>query len=281
VASAGLETRLYAHIADWTTNITTTIFEEEDDQDEDCLLTVQNSFQFVVGAAAGAYVGIGNRTWGPSPETEIPLFPTTFADKCLIPTAPTASAIAGRQDDGEADDSVETTTLEREVVHTAKSCGDPKAINCPASLETVMIHTITETLVTTVPPGSEATWPETTAATVSRTIDFGNDSHGITSSSEVPESEETEASADDEESVLDGETAGVSNKVIIGVSVGVGVPVLIGLVVGAVLYVQILPPKTALRTDSRKLSLCKRKKGSKKGLAPYYDTTYVSVVPKH
>lgn len=225
--AAGLETRVYANIADFKTNIT--VFDEDD-----CDFRVQQAFQFAVGAAAGAYVGIGEKTWGPTPETEIPLFPTTFADSCIIKSTaePTTTAVVERRQDDE-DDELETTTLTREATYSAVECGETGAINCPANQQTVMERVVTETLVTAVPSGSEAEWPETITPAVVSTRDFGDGAVAMTTSSGRPEPEEADDDDDDDDDDFFSEkTGGVSNKLILGLSIGIGGPVLIALIAG-------------------------------------------------
>lgn len=232
--AAGLETRLYANVADFKTNIT--VFDEDD-----CDLRIQHAFQFAVGAAAGAYVGVGSRTWGPQPETEVPLFPTTFADECITravrPTASPTASIEARQDDEEddEDDELTTTTLSRDVTHTAVQCGETGVINCPPDKETLIESISEETLVTAVSSGVEPTWPETTGTAV-ETKEFGDGAQPITKSHSrrpIPTDGDTE-DEDEVDEFFNQETGGVSNKLIIGLSVGLGVPALIILIAVAV-----------------------------------------------
>ena len=221
--AAGLETRLYANIADFKSNFT--IFDEDD-----CDLRIQNSFQFAVGAAAGAYVGVGQRTWGPQPETEVPLFPTTFADECIRYAPQPTGGIKARQEDD--DDDLTTTTLSREVTHTAVQCGETGAVHCPADKETLVESITEETFVTSVSSGVEPTWPETTG-TVVKTKEFGDGAQRITTESRRPVPTDEDATGDDSDDFFEQETGGVSNKLIVGLSVGLGVPALVILVVVA------------------------------------------------
>lgn len=227
-AAAGLETRVYANIAELKTNITF-------GDDDDCDLRVQQAFQLAVGAAAGAYVGIGNRTWGPMPETEVPMFPTTFAGECVTKTKiepKTTGIVEPRAPEDDSD--LTTTTLTREATYTAVQCGETGAINCPANKETYREYAATETLMTSVASGSDATWPATITGAVN-TKDFGKGAVAITSSSGKPKPDDPKT-ADDDDGFFDQETGGVSNKVIIGVSVGLGVPFIIALIAG-IMYV--------------------------------------------
>lgn len=260
-AAAGLETRLFANLIDFKTNFTVaSTIEDDDDEEEDCPLRMQQSFQLGIGAAAGAYIGVGQNTWGPQPETEIPMFPTTFADKCIslsLPKTTSAPVLEDRQNSDD-DEEMEVLTTETKVTYTGVQCAENGQINCPASLETAREFVTTMTLTTTVPSGADFEWPEETdgvvaAAAVSR-VDFGEDAKDITTSSGKPDPSATKGPSggdddDDDESIFDKSTGGVSNKVIIGVSVGVGVPVLIA-IIAAIVYVPPLP--LPFLTSSRK-----------------------------
>ena len=235
-ASAGLEASVYVNVADFKTNLTTSSSKEDD-----CAFFIEQSFQFAVGAAAGAYVGIGDQIWGPQPETEIPLFPTTFTGACL-PQATSLSVAArleAKSPQGEhaavEDGSLTTTTLRKEVTYTARLCGETGAINCPANRETLREHVETETLVTSVPSGSKATWPASVTAAVRESKSFGDGVHSITSTSGAPKPSDSKSRGNDDSTgaFFDRKTGGVSNKVIVGVSIGLGVPLL--LILGVIL----------------------------------------------
>lgn len=118
---------------------------------------------------------------------------------------------------------METTTLSRTMTYTAVQCEETGVVNCPASAEIRRTRTEVETLVTAVPDGSTATWPESITAVSVDTRSFGDGAVSINTYTGEPE-------ADGDED--DGKTGGVSNDVIIGVSVGVGVPVIVAIAAG-------------------------------------------------
>lgn len=74
VASAGIGAVAFSHLTDLTSNITAAPLDDEGD----CELKVENSYQLAVGAKAGVTVVLGDRTWGPAPSTSIPIFSTAL-----------------------------------------------------------------------------------------------------------------------------------------------------------------------------------------------------------
>ncbi|VUC23433.1 unnamed protein product [Clonostachys rosea] len=229
-ASAGLETTLYVNVADLKSNITA--FGEED-----CPLQIEESFQFAIGAGAGAYVGIGEQTWGPRPQTEIPILPTTFAKTCLSQEAQETGK--PRAQKAEAESGVETVTLSRDITYTAKGCIEPGVIDCPGSAQVLKEYKSKETLITTAPAGASVTWPETIVARVTSTRDFGENAVGInTSTSSSPTPSATGGEQQNDEGFFNQSSGGVSNKLIIGLSVGLGVPILLAIIAGIILYMR-------------------------------------------
>lgn len=188
--SVGLETRVHANLVDFASNIT--MF-----PDEKCDLRVENKFQFGVGAGAGAYLGIGEQTWGPRPKTATALFPHTF-NHCLIggdatatttanvPAATTTAApLIGARFPKVAE--MKTKTMSKKVTYSGVECGITGVINCPASAETYKVHVVTETRITVVPTGVEPVWPETfTAGPPAKTRNFGTEKVVLTSTSGKP-----------------------------------------------------------------------------------------------
>ncbi|KAI1344488.1 hypothetical protein F5Y15DRAFT_424631 [Xylariaceae sp. FL0016] len=236
-ASAGMEVGIYADLAEFATNITAA----PDGDDEDCMLRVQQSYQLGLGAAAGATVAIGLETWGPAPETQIPVWYTTFADVCatsrIRTTTTTSAAISARADD----DGLTTTTLSQEVTYTGLACNSTGLINCPASLQMTSKVTSTQTFVTAVPSGFEATFPDSIQSTVATTMTLGTNAKSMDATTGSPisyvpppptsSSSGSHASETSEAEPL-GEVGGVDTRVIIGVCVGLGVPVVACLIAG-------------------------------------------------
>ncbi|KAI6753808.1 hypothetical protein HG531_005977 [Fusarium graminearum] len=214
---AGIETGVYANIAELITNVT--LSTEEDDQ---CGLRVEEAYQLAVGAAAGASVTIKDITWGPAVETEVPIFYTTLAQACAVQRSSgaisasqatlTSAALAIRgEDEDEAE--METTTISEEATFIAVA----------------------------FPTDSEAFFPESVRFTSVRPIPFGDSARKLFTTSGIPEpyvpqppthsatTSATDDNGDGNENTSSNAKSGrLSNSVIIGLSVGLGVPFLLG-----------------------------------------------------
>ncbi|KAI0160221.1 hypothetical protein GGR57DRAFT_411180 [Xylariaceae sp. FL1272] len=234
--SGGAQVKVYADLAEFTTNVTAST---DADDDDGCNLRVQEYYTFAVGAAAGATLAIGNETWGPDYQTKVPIFYTTLADKCI--TAAPSSAIPTSTASVEARADLTTTTLINEVTMTGMSCVNTGLVACPASLRSTSKVTKTQTLITSVEAGSKASWPATTATTVS-TIEFSDNKKEIESSSGdpksyVPPATSTTSGQHHSGTSSPSETplsqAVFNERLIIGLSVGLGVPVVAGFLAAA------------------------------------------------
>ncbi|KAK4080024.1 hypothetical protein Trihar35433_1129 [Trichoderma harzianum] len=256
---AGVEARIYANVAEFITNITLNevdSLKKRDDGDTDtdnCQLTIDQGFTFGIGAAAGASVELLGNTWGPSPETEIPLFFTTLAAACItskssppVVTTTATTTAASSSPKKRADSPSVTSTVTTETI-SATVCASSGLINCPASMQSVQRTVVTKTLTSTITPGVSVAWTTGPASTF-QTVDFQDDAVTMTSSSGKPKSytpppppPPTSTSSSGGSAAGDsstGEKSGkhrVSNAVIIGVSVGLGVPVLLA-AIGAFIY---------------------------------------------
>ncbi|KAK8075917.1 hypothetical protein PG994_003189 [Apiospora phragmitis] len=247
-ASAGIEVGVFAHVAEFVTNITaagatTPKRNNHSGEDDDCVLRVKESYQLAIGAAAGATVAIAGEKWGPVPQTVVPIFYTTLADACATSHAADAQStttvafvptIAPRQqtDGGGKSESIKTTTttLTTKDVFTGVACQSTALVNCPASLQQTTVTTSTRTLVTAVPSGVEATFPPTTQDSVPTTVEFGSRAKKLYETAGSPTSfVPGPTSAVDK--VVDA-VGGVDKRVIIGVSVGVGSFVIIAVATG-------------------------------------------------
>ena len=226
--TTGLEGGIWADVAQFTTNVTAA------SDSSICELRVVEEYSMLLGANAGATLAIGEHTWGPTPNTQIPIWYTTLASACAVSGSATAAASAAATI--VARDDLTTTTTTTKVTYTATVCLSTGLINCPVSLQSTSKNTVTKTLVTAVPSGSDATFPTTTQNTVASTIAFGTNVQKLTATSGSPVSYVPTASGPSATpssritGIIQGETNGVSNKVIIGVSVGVGVPVLLAII---------------------------------------------------
>ncbi|KAK1724172.1 uncharacterized protein BDZ83DRAFT_579135 [Colletotrichum acutatum] len=226
-ASAGIEVSVFANIAELSTGVTALSTPDEDG----CVLRAVNAYQFALGAAAGASVQIGDRIWGPVPNTQIPLFYTTLGDACASTRVPTTTATK----------ELTTTTLSKKVTYTGIECLTTGLINCPPQLQTLRKFVATETFITAVASGVEAVFPVATKAVVQDVVSFGSNAQPLISSSGVPKeftpSPSASATSTNPPGVLDGEVDGVDKKIIVGVSIGAGV-ILMAVVVGACMFWQ-------------------------------------------
>ncbi|KAJ6258790.1 hypothetical protein Dda_6844 [Drechslerella dactyloides] len=224
-ASAGVEVSIWTHVAELTTNVTF----DPTGGETGCQLQVEESYQFVVGAAAGATVALVDHTWGPSPNTTIPLWDTTFTQCALSKSSTITSntaAITPRQVDS---GSLTTTTISTEVTYKGVECMSSGLVVCPASLQRTTKTTTEVTLVTAVPSGVRATFPATTQTTISRPIAFGPGANKLFASAGPP----TPYSPGAKEA--DGSSDGLSDttkRIIVGVSVGVGSLLIIAAIAG-------------------------------------------------
>ncbi|KAK1249997.1 hypothetical protein MKX08_010000 [Trichoderma sp. CBMAI-0020] len=249
---AGVEARIYANIAEFVTNITLgeiDSFKKRDDDNDsnNCRLSIAQAYTFGIGAGAGAsLVALGN-TWGPTPETEIPIFYTTLAQVCAVTSKTGTSTISATTANAVAKRSV-TSTVTTET-QTATVCASPGLINCPASLQSLTKNVITRTLTSSVASGAPVVWSAGPTSTFQK-VDFPADAVTMTSSSGTPKSytpppppptTTASPSSPSSSSSSSGEKSGkhrVSNAVIIGVSVGLGVPVLLAAVAAIIYFVR-------------------------------------------
>ncbi|RYP45817.1 hypothetical protein DL768_007870 [Monosporascus sp. mg162] len=246
---AGLEVGVYADIAEFATEFTGgTDIEGEDE----CAMQIQQSYQFGLGAAAGASVAVADLTWGPTPETQTPIFFTTVTD-CAMQGTPTVVIESTASLAARADEELETTTLTDEVTYTGMICQSPGLVYCPASLQETTKVVSTKTLVTAIPSGSSAAFPASTDSVVANVVPFGTNIKSVlattgTPTSYVPqETNQPEGPEDSEQEgplplggslggSLDG-VRGIDTRIIIGASVGGGV-LLIAAIVAGWMYVK-------------------------------------------
>lgn len=235
--SAGVVAAVFADVAQFITNVTVA----PAGSGSECDLHIVEEYTMLLGANAGATLALGGHTWGPTPNTQVPLFFTTLAAACAVTGTVSATAtgatIAARNP---APNSVSSTTTSTKVTYTntAILCLSTGLLNCPNSLQSTSHNTVTKTLVSVLPSGSKATFLTAASNTAVTTIAFGTNVKALSSTSGSPVSFVPTSSPTSPGivGVLNGKTGGVNNKLIIGVSVGVGVPVLIAVVVGFVFF---------------------------------------------
>ncbi|KAK1453293.1 hypothetical protein CMEL01_04952 [Colletotrichum melonis] len=239
-ASAGIEVSVFANIAELSTNVTALSTPDENG----CVLRAVNAYQFALGAAAGASVQIGDRIWGPVPNTQIPLFYTTLGDACAstrVPTTTATSVSASATDKEKRQEELTTTTLSKKVTYTGIECVTIGLINCPPQLQTLRKFVATETFITAVASGVAAVFPVATKAVVQDVVSFGSNAQSLISSSGAPKkftpSPSASATSTNPPGVLDGDVGGVNKKTIVGVSIGAGV-LAMAAIVGACMFWQ-------------------------------------------
>ncbi|UQC81866.1 uncharacterized protein CLUP02_07352 [Colletotrichum lupini] len=239
-ASAGIEVSVFANIAELSTNVTALSTPDENG----CVLRAVNAYQFALGAAAGASVQIGDRIWGPVPNTQIPLFYTTLGDACAstrVPTTTATSVSASATDKEKRQEELTTTTLSKKVTYTGIECVTIGLINCPPQLQTLRKFVATETFITAVASGVGAVFPVATKAVVQDVVSFGSNAQSLISSSGAPKeftpSPSASSTSTNPPGVLDGDVGGVNKKTIVGVSIGAGV-LAMAVIVGACMFWQ-------------------------------------------
>lgn len=236
--SAGVEVDVFAYVADFLLQVNGTTATD----DGECEFAAVAEYTMAVGAAAGATVAVDIYSWGPSPNTTIPVWYTTLASVCATSktssaTSTTSAMITARAELNARDD-VSTTAVSSTESYTIVNCLSSGLINCPASLQNTTSYERTVTSEVTVQSGSSATFPANTFASVTSAIPFGMNVRSLLATSGSPTSytpatsTSTTSAKGGGSSVLDGTTDGTSNKLIIGLSVGLGVPFLAALILG-------------------------------------------------
>ncbi|KFY48877.1 hypothetical protein V495_00950 [Pseudogymnoascus sp. VKM F-4514 (FW-929)] len=238
--SSGIVAGFWADVAQFVTNVTAA------PDSDDCPLQVVEEYSMLLGAKAGATIAVEHHSWGPAPSTQVPIWFTTLADACagtktVAEPVVTSAAVVEREEG-----MVTTTTV---VTRTATVCLSTGLLNCPASLQSAVQNVVTSTLVAASPVGDEDAFPTTAADVVVNTVAFGKNAREMdattgspvsyvpktsTTTTSEPTSSGSGSRTADDDSITEGKTGGVSNKVIIGVSVGVGVPVLILIIAGCI-----------------------------------------------
>lgn len=148
-------------------------------------MTIVEVYEFAIGADAGATLALGDHTWGPTPDTTLPIFYTTLADACATRGTPTESpspTAIQRKNKRLFSDS-DTTVLTKTDTYTAVACASRGLINCPASLQSTSLATVTSTLA--VSGSGSATWPATTGDDVT-TVPFRTGARSLLASSGSP-----------------------------------------------------------------------------------------------
>lgn len=189
--SAGIETRVYANVAELLTRVIPSSGE--------CVVNIIQEYTFAIGGAAGASVGLGQNIYGPTPSTEIDVFSTTLPELCLTEVGVF----------NDAPNPTGSTTLACLRTYSAEVCAT-EGFLCPASLATFREVVATETFVAD-------SCPTPNSGIVSDTIDFGIDTRDIPSGGD-------EANGGDDELNLDlviGLSVGLGVPFLVGIIVSI------------------------------------------------------------
>lgn len=210
---AGAAAQVYADIAHFRTNVTpsdeshTLKARSDTDYPEDCALPVVESYEFGLGALAGAYVEFDSHTWGPTPNTSMQIFYTTLYSACALAAAtPTSDSVSSSSIASlgakrtsppllhlaRADDDASLTAVSTSVVYTVTNilCQSPGMRNCPVSLQSTVQETKTSMYTTSLPSGATITSVPATATTgsVLAVQSFGSGVNKLLASSGSPKS---------------------------------------------------------------------------------------------
>lgn len=197
---AGALAQVFADLAHFQTNVTPSIASTElkrrDDTNysKDCELPVVETYEFGLGAQAGVFVEFDHDTWGPTPNTSIQIFYTTLYSACAtsITTSEssngvsvTSSAVAKRTDSSSQSLTLGSATSVYTVTNVL--CQSPSLRNCPASLQSTNQTVRTSTVYSSVPVGSDVTFPATTTTGSLAAIQtFGSNMNQVKASSGSP-----------------------------------------------------------------------------------------------
>lgn len=225
--SAGVSAEVFAYVADFLMSVQGSSEGNEDD----CELAALAEYTVAVGAAAGATVAVDAYSWGPSPNTTVPLWYTTLASTCAEKKSTTeASQITDRAQIQNRNNLI-TTSVTSEESYTIVRCMSSGLANCPANLQNTTSYESTVTSIVTVESGVEPTFPAKTLASVTSAIPFGSNVKRLYSTTGVP-TPYTPSATSNWKNALDATTHGTNKKLIIGLCVGLGLPFLILLIFG-------------------------------------------------
>lgn len=236
--SSGIQADVFAYVSDFLLKANAT----SDPNDGECEIAAVAEYTVALGAAAGATVAVDTFSWGPSPETTVPVFYTTLASICATnkeSTAPSPSITPRELLDPR--ESSATTTLTSTESYTIVNCLSAGLVHCPINLQNTTSYQQVLTTQIAVPSGSSPTWPASTYASVTSAIPFGKQVKKLAATSGTPTSfvpppatsgSTSTSSSNGGSGVLGGKTNGTSNKLIIGLSVGLGVPALVAIIWG-------------------------------------------------
>lgn len=252
---AGASARVFADLARFRTNVTPSeeshVLRARDEASypDDCRLPVIETYEFGLGAGAGAFVEFDGDTWGPSPSTSVQIFYTTLMSACAVSVTATMSGSESTVSSGSAarrtnpprledrDQDLSLTVASTAVTYTVTNilCQSAGLRNCPGSLQSTVQETRTSTYYTSLPSGSEITALPltTTTGSIANIQSFGSGANKITASSGSPRSYVPSPSSlvDDAKTSYEG-LSDQDKRLVIGLSAGMGGALLIVAVVG-------------------------------------------------
>jgi hypothetical protein len=225
--SAGVSAEVFAYVADFLMSVQGSSEGNEDG----CKLAALAEYTVAVGAAAGATVAVDAYSWGPSPNTTVPLWYTTLASTCAQTKSTTeASQVTDRAHIQNRDNLV-TTSVTSEESYTIVRCMSSGLANCPANLQNTTSYESTVTSFVTFESGVEPTFPAKTLASVTSAIPFGSNVKRLYSTTGAP-TPYTPSATSSWKNALGATTHGTNKKLIIGLCLGLGLPFLILLIFG-------------------------------------------------
>lgn len=235
--STGIDSDVFAYVADFLVQVNGSSSAADNG---DCDLSAVAEYTLAVGAAAGATVAVDTYSWGPSPETTVPIWYTTLASMCAgAKTSSTASSaqITSSAEINQRDTTPSTTISTTSSSYTIVNCISSGLINCPVNAQNTTSYVGTTTAVLTVQSGSTEAFPTNTFTSVTTDIPFGTKVHKLAATSGsptsyVPTTSSTASSGSNGGgSTTNNHSNGNRDKLIIGLSVGLGVPFLAGLII--------------------------------------------------
>ncbi|EED13272.1 conserved hypothetical protein [Talaromyces stipitatus ATCC 10500] len=247
--NAGIETDVFAYVADFLMQVNGSSTTDSGD----CELVAVAEYTYAVGAAAGATVAVDKSfSWGPSPNTTVPIWYTTLASICAATktsTSAPASLITPRAELNQPGDSSLTTTTST-TTYQIVNCMSSGMINCPINLQNTTTYQAVVTSALSIESGSVVTLPTTGVSALATGIPFGSKSYKLqavsgTPISYVPPPPSSTSATTSSTSISSpgGVGSGLlgvdkNNKLIIGLSVGLGVPFLAALLIGFGYYIR-------------------------------------------
>lgn len=225
--SAGVSAEVFAYVADFLVGVQAS----SEGNEEGCELAALAEYTVAVGAAAGATVAVGAYSWGPSPNTTVPIWYTTLASTCAERKSATDTSRITDRAQIQNRDNLITTSVTSEESYTIVRCMSSGLANCPANLQSTTSYESTVTSIVTIESGIEPTFPIKTFASVTSAIPFGSNVKKLYSTTGVP-TPYTPSSTSSLENTLEATAHKTNKKLMIGLSVGLGVPFLILLILG-------------------------------------------------